>query len=50
MLGKVDRQRINLIDRDVIIPLYAGETLNFVATTSSGSSDLIAYVRHIEEF
>lgn len=50
VLGKVDRDRINLIDGDVIIPLYPGETLHFVATTSSGSSEMVVFVRHIEEF
>lgn len=50
VLGKVDRDRINLIEGDVIIPLYPGETIHFVGTTSSGTSDMVVFVRHIEEF
>lgn len=49
VLGKIDRDRINLIDGDVVIPLYAGEEIHIVATTPT-ANDVILYFRHIEEF
>lgn len=50
VLGKVDRDRINLIDGDVILPLYSGEELHFTAQTSASTNEVILYFRHIEEF
>lgn len=49
VVGKVDKERINLIGDDVVIPIYPGETLHFVATTAN-SSEIILYFRHVEEF
>jgi hypothetical protein len=49
VLGKLDRDRINLISGDVIIPIYAGEEIHFVATTTN-TNDVIVYFRHVEEF
>lgn len=49
VLGKIDRDRINLVQGDVVVPIYAGEELHFVATTSASNS-IVVYFRTIEEF
>lgn len=49
VLGKVDRERINLIEGDIVIPVYPGETIHLVATTPN-STEAVVYFRHIEEF
>lgn len=49
LLGKVDRERINLFGGDVPIKVYPNETLTLSAI-STASSDLNIFLRIIEEF
>lgn len=47
-LGKIDRDRINLFSRDVIIAANAGDIITFTAL-SSGATEVDFELRHIEE-
>lgn len=49
LLGKIDRERINLFGGDVPIKIYPNETLTLSAI-STASSDLDIFIRVIEEF
>lgn len=49
LLSKVDRERINLIDGDVVISAYPNETLAF-ACKSKGATHANVFLRTIEEF
>lgn len=48
-LAKVDRDRINLIEGDVVISVYPGEEMHVVAN-SLNSNDVILYFRWSEKF
>ena len=49
LLSKVDRERLNLIDGDVVISTYPNETLTF-ACKSEGATHVNVFLRTIEEF
>lgn len=50
VLGKVDAQRIGSVGGDVSIPIYGGESITIIGSTSAGTSEVILYIRHVEEF
>lgn len=47
--GKVDRQRINLFDNDVIIAVYPGETVTLTAA-SANATEVEIFLRVLSEF